>query len=72
MEELDETEKKTIRVFKNISLVHEVGMVMLEVRGHVLVRLIALNRPGLFVLLEIPGEHIFYEFPGWEDMHIKR
>lgn len=31
VEELDGTEKNTLKIFKNITLVHEVGMVMLEV-----------------------------------------
>lgn len=31
MEELDGTEKNTLKIFKNITLIHEVGMVMLEV-----------------------------------------
>ncbi|XP_041668739.1 cleavage and polyadenylation specificity factor subunit 3 isoform X2 [Cheilinus undulatus] len=30
VEELDGTEKNTLRIFKNITLIHEVGMVMLE------------------------------------------
>lgn len=33
VEELDGREKNTLRVFKNITLVHEAGMVLLEVRG---------------------------------------
>lgn len=32
MEELDGTEKNTLKIFKNITLIHEVGMVLLEVR----------------------------------------
>ncbi len=31
MEELDGTEKNTLKIFKNITLIHEVGMVLLEV-----------------------------------------
>lgn len=31
VEELDGTEKNTLKIFKNITLIHEVGMVMLEV-----------------------------------------
>ena len=31
VEELDGTEKNTLKIFKSITLVHEVGMVMLEV-----------------------------------------
>lgn len=31
MEELDGTEKKTLRIFQSITLIHEVGMVLLEV-----------------------------------------
>lgn len=33
VEELDGTEKKTLKIFKSITLVHEVGMVVLEVRA---------------------------------------
>lgn len=32
VEELDGTEKNTLRIFKSITLIHEVGMVLLEVR----------------------------------------
>lgn len=31
VEELDGTEKNTLKVFKSITLIHEVGMVLLEV-----------------------------------------
>lgn len=31
MEELDGTEKSTLKIFKNITLIHEAGMVLLEV-----------------------------------------
>lgn len=34
VEELDGTEKNTLKLFKNIILTHEVGMVLLEVGGH--------------------------------------
>ena len=34
MEELDGTEKNTLKIFKSITLVHEAGMVTLEVSGH--------------------------------------
>lgn len=33
VEELDGTEKNTLKIFKNITLIHEVGMVLLEVSG---------------------------------------
>lgn len=33
VEELDGTEKNTLKIFKTITLVHEVGMVLLEVSG---------------------------------------
>lgn len=32
VEELDGTEKNTLKILKNITLIHEVGMVLLEVR----------------------------------------
>lgn len=35
MEELDGTEKNTLKVFKSVTLIHEVGMVLLEVSGSV-------------------------------------
>lgn len=35
VEELDGTEKNTLKVFKSVSLIHEVGMVLLEVSGRV-------------------------------------
>lgn len=35
MEELDGTEKNTLKVFKTVTLIHQVGMVLLEVSGHV-------------------------------------
>lgn len=31
VEEMDGTEKNTLKIFKNITLIHEVGMVLLEV-----------------------------------------
>lgn len=33
VEELDGTDKNTLKIFKNITLVHDVGMVLLEVSG---------------------------------------
>lgn len=33
VEEMDGTEKNTLKIFKNITLIHEVGMVLLEVSG---------------------------------------
>lgn len=33
VEELDVTQKNTLKIFKNITLVHEAGMVMLEVNN---------------------------------------
>ena len=40
MEELDGTEKNTLKIFKSITLVHEAGMVTLEVSSnkHLLLR----------------------------------
>lgn len=35
VEELDGTEKNTLKVFKSVTLIHEVGMVLLEVSGRV-------------------------------------
>lgn len=35
VEELDGTEKNTLKVFKTVTLIHEVGMVLLEVSGRV-------------------------------------
>lgn len=34
VEELDGTEKNTLKIFDAVTLIHEVGMVLLEVRGH--------------------------------------
>lgn len=35
VEELDGTEKNTLKVFKSVTLIHEVGMVLLEVSDRV-------------------------------------
>lgn len=35
MEELDGTEKNTLKIFKAVTLVHQVGMVLLEVSTQV-------------------------------------
>lgn len=35
VEELDGTEKNTLKVFKSVTLIHQVGMVLLEVSGQV-------------------------------------
>lgn len=35
VEELDGTEKNTLKVFKTVTLIHQVGMVLLEVSGQV-------------------------------------
>lgn len=52
MEELDGTLKNTLKIFKNITLIHEAGMVMLEVRRRISISesdCIVLNKSLLLV-----------------------